>query len=213
MDRRKILILGGMAAAALMLPGRSGPAWARIATLEEALAEKSIGSDDAPVTIHAYESATCPHCAAFHRDTLPELKSRYVDTGQVRIVFHDFPLDARALYASMLARCAGDGRYFAMMEMLFSRQDHWARAPRDSFFDTLGQYGRLGGMTETEVTQCFENRELWDALVQRRAEAVEELDIRSTPTFIIGDERIQGARPIEEFEQVIQPMLDGAQQE
>ncbi|MDH5772781.1 MAG: DsbA family protein, partial [Rhodospirillaceae bacterium] len=95
----------------LAMPGKS---FAGVADTAEALSEKTIGSPDAKVVIHEYASLTCSHCANFHTNVLPEIKKNYVDTGKVRIVYHDFPLDDLALAASMLARCAGNDKFFPM---------------------------------------------------------------------------------------------------
>src|SRR5260370_17554609 len=89
------------------------------------LGDHVLGSPDAPVTIIEYASMTCPHCAHFHETTYPEMKKKYVDTGKVRFIFREFPLDALAAAGSMLARCAGKDKYFPMIETLFSQQKDW----------------------------------------------------------------------------------------
>ena len=90
-----------------------------------------LGSANAPVTIVEYASMTCPHCATFHNKVLPVLKEKYIDTGKVRLIFREFPLDERAALASMLARCAGGDRSLPLISMLFSKQDEWATAKDD----------------------------------------------------------------------------------
>ena len=100
-----------MAAAELMAPGPLG--------------EQSLGKDDAPVTIIEYASMTCPHCAHFHETVYPELKKRYIDTGKVRFIFREFPLDPLAAAGFMLARCGGKDKYFPMIETLFAQQKDW----------------------------------------------------------------------------------------
>ena len=89
------------------------------------LGDEALGSATAPVTIVEYASMTCPHCAHFHETTFPELKKKYIDTGKVRFIFREFPLDALAAAGSMLARCAGKDKYFPMIETLFSQQKEW----------------------------------------------------------------------------------------
>src|SRR5437773_12447140 len=90
------------------------------------LGDEIQGQADAPVTIVEYASMTCPHCSHFHETTYPELKKKYIDTGKVRFIFREFPLDQLAAGAAMLARFAGPDRYFPMIEVLFHQQRDWA---------------------------------------------------------------------------------------
>src|SRR5947199_3127821 len=89
------------------------------------LGDEIQGQADAPVTIVEYASMTCPHCSHFHETTYPELKKKYIDTGKVRFIFREFPLDPLAAAGSMLARCAGGDKYFPMIESLFAQQRDW----------------------------------------------------------------------------------------
>jgi hypothetical protein len=84
--------------------------------------EQTLGDPDAPVTIIEYASLTCPHCAQFHNEVLPDLKERYIETGKVQLIYRDFPLDERALMAAALAHCAGPDRYFGFLDVLFETQ-------------------------------------------------------------------------------------------
>src|ERR1700687_5944958 len=93
------------------------------------LGDESLGSANAPVTIIEYASMTCPHCAHFHETTFPELKKKYIDTGKVRFIFREFPLDSVAATAFMVARCADKDKYFPMIEVLFQQQNTWAVGP------------------------------------------------------------------------------------
>lgn len=211
MNRRKILISGAMAVGAVvgtaLLPGGLRKARAALPSLEEMLAEKSMGQADAPVTMHAYESLTCPHCRSFHLETLPDLKAQYVDTGKLRIVFHDVLRNQRDLFAVMLARCSGNN-YFPMLDALYQNQASWAQAPGDQFMQTLQQYGGMGGMNQQDFNACMNNNDLAQALIQRSNSQGRELGIQSTPTFIIGEERITGAQPLPVFQGILEPMLE-----
>src|SRR5947207_7120832 len=89
------------------------------------LGDETLGAADAPVVIVEYASMTCPHCAHFHETTYPELKKKYIDTGKVRFIFREFPLDQLAVAAFMLARCGGKDRYFPLIETLFQKQKDW----------------------------------------------------------------------------------------
>src|SRR5262245_59474582 len=90
-----------------------------------ALPDLVIGNAEAPVTIVEYASMTCSHCANFHNTVLPAIKEKYIDTGKVKLVFREFPLEERAARASMMARCAGDGKSLPLISILFSKQDEW----------------------------------------------------------------------------------------
>ncbi|MDJ0893651.1 MAG: DsbA family protein [Alphaproteobacteria bacterium] len=170
------------------------------------MGEMVLGKNDAPITIIAYESMTCPHCATFHRDTLPQLKSEYIDTGKARLVFRDFPLDQLSLRAHMMARCGGPDRYFGMIEVIFRTQNDWARDGDP--VQALAGIGRMSGITKKDFDACMGNKELFDFIVRRIKEARDKYGIQSTPTFIVNeDTAIIGAKSFEEFDEVLKPLI------
>ena len=168
-------------------------------------AEHALGNPNAPVTIIEYASLTCPHCAHFHKDVLPELKERYIAPGKVRLVYRDFPLDQRALAASVLAHCAGPDRYFGFLDVLFQTQESWASA--DDYTAALKRIGKLGGLTEDQMDACFADQKLTDQILQSRLDAQKQYNVSSTPTFIIDGKTYAGARDIDEFASLIDPLL------
>jgi protein-disulfide isomerase len=168
--------------------------------------EQVLGNPDAPVTIIEYASLTCPHCAQFHTEVLPELKERYIAPGKVRLIYRDFPLDQTALAAAALAHCAGPERYFSMLDVLFETQGNWARA--DDPVAALKQLGKLGGLSEQEMAACLADEELTDGILRQRLAGQNEHDIGSTPTFIIDGKAYPGSRDVEEFGELIDPLLD-----
>jgi len=182
----------------------SSPALSQATPVGQLMADRVLGNAEAPVTIITYESFTCPHCAAFHVDTFDDLKERYIDTGQVKMIFRDFPLDARALRASMLARCVAPQQFYGMVKVLFRSQDKWARDP--DLNGALGQLGRFAGVNEETFDACMANEELLDALVLSRQEA-SDIGVRSTPTFEINGELYPGNRSLEDFARIIDPLL------
>ena len=194
-------------AAVPLLPGLgAGPAFAGIAPLEEAMSEMSMGEANAPVTMIEYSSLACPHCAAFHRDTLPKIKTEYIDTGKVRLIYRDFPLGTPALAASMVARCAGRDKFFGFLEILFRSQAQWSRSSNP--LEGLSQVARFGGMSKADVKLCFQAQSLLDKIRAVAAQAQETMQVNSTPTFFIGKERISGAQPYENFKKVIEKALN-----
>ena len=185
--------------------------WLPLVLGESAAAEiedRVLGDPNAPVTIIEYASLTCPHCAEFHEDVLPQLKERYIAPGKVRMIYRDFPLDQRALAAASLAHCAGSERYFGFLDVLFQTQENWARA--DDHLAALKRLGKLGGLTEAEMEACFADEELTNRILQTRLDAQNQHEISSTPTFIIDGKAYSGTRDIEEFGALIDPLLDGS---
>ena len=181
------------------------PAAAGIAAIEDAMSEMALGSPDAPVTMIEYSSLGCPHCAAFHRDTLPRIKKEYIDTGKLRLVYRDFPLGTPALAASMIARCAGPKKFFAFIEMLFRSQAQWSRS--DNPLEALTQVSRFGGLTEADVKACLKYQPLLESIRKGAEAAQEKYQVNSTPTFLIGGGMISGAQPFETFKKAIDKAL------
>ena len=126
-----------------------------------------VGKADAPNTIVEYASMTCPHCAEFQTEVLPQLKTKYIDTGKARYMLREFPLDNLAAAAFMLARCAGDDRYYPMVDALFETQETWA-APGGDAKEKLLQIARQAGISKEQFDQCLADKELFGKIVQTR---------------------------------------------
>jgi len=170
------------------------------------LPEISIGSPKAPVTITEYASMSCPHCAAWGENVFPMLRSRYIDTGKVRFVFREFPLDLKAAGASLLARCIAKGdseKYLAVVETMYKQLDVLiARTTQ-----TLILIGKLNGMSEEEVKACATDQAVLGNLNADRLYALTTLKVESTPTFFVNGQMLKGAMSFEELEAIIKPML------
>lgn len=167
--------------------------------------EQSLGDPDAPVTVIEYASLTCPHCASFHKETLPGFKERYIDTGKVRLVYRDFPLDQRALDAAVVAHCAPPESYFGFLDVLFESQESWAQA--EDHVPALVLLAKLGGLPEERVRACLADQKLQDAVLAERLQGQNEHGVRSTPSFVIGGETYAGSRGVDEFAELIDPLL------
>lgn len=168
------------------------------------LPEKVLGKDDAPVTIVEYASMTCPHCASFHERTLPELKTKYIDTGKARLIMREFPFDVRAEAGFMLARCSQD-KYFAMIDVLFKQQDQWARV--EDARGSLLQIARLAGFSQESFESCLTDQKLLEDLRGVRDRGAKDFGVDSTPTFFVNGNKYAGALSIDEFSAVIDSML------
>ncbi|MGK2741461.1 DsbA family protein [Tepidicaulis sp. LMO-SS28] len=168
---------------------------------EGPLGDLALGAEDAPVTIIEYASLTCNHCAAFHNQVYPMLKEKYIDTGKVRFIARAFPLDPVATAGLMVARCAGDERYFGFLEVLFERQTQWAYSEEP--IEKLKDIAKQGGFTDESFDACLKNEELLDHIRDVQKRAYEQLEVGSTPTFFINGEKLEGAVPFAELEKIL----------
>lgn len=148
-----------------------------------------LGSADAPVTMIEYASYTCPHCAAFHKNVFPQLKADYIDSGKVRFIYREVYFDRYGLWAAMVARCGGEAKYFGISDIFYEEQREWLNADSPAeIADNLRTIGKRAGITDAELDSCLSNADEAQALVARYQLQSEEHGIRSTPSFVIGDE-------------------------
>jgi protein-disulfide isomerase len=186
------------------------------------LGEMILGDEKAPVTIIEYASMTCPHCAQFHETTYPELKKRYIDTGKVRFIFREFPLDQLAAAGFMLARCAaqdaakgaapsadpaaGSEKYFAMIETLFAQQRDWVvQRP----LQPLLAIAKQAGFSEQAFNDCLKNQQVLEGIEEVRQRAAQKFNVQSTPTFFINGKQVRGSLTIEEIDKQVASYLKG----
>ena len=168
--------------------------------------EHALGNPKAPVRIDEYYSLDCPHCAAFVVETLPQLKTDYIDKGKVYLVLHDFPLHEMALRATMLARCAPPDRFFPIVDTLFKVQRGWLLQTEGASMDALKQQAKFAGLSDSQIDTCLNDQGLADAILMERLEAGKTLNIEATPTFIFNqksDDRIVSAAPFDTFKSKI----------
>jgi protein-disulfide isomerase len=163
--------------------------------------DRILGNPDAPITIIEYASLTCPHCAHFTNEVLPELKKKWIDTGKAKLVLREFPLDEPALRAAMIARCAPPDRFYAYVDALFATQDKWVMAK--DYREALARIVKLGGMSQDEFDNCLKSTNLENKILEERLAASKELDVNSTPTFFINGTKFTGAPSVEEFDKAL----------
>lgn len=162
-----------------------------------------LGKTDAPVTIIEYASLTCPHCADFHNKTLPQVKKDYIDTGKVKLVYRDYPLNRPALQASLLVHCVPQDRAFGLLEVLFKQQVEWAGG--EDPLKALEQMGVAAGIDPAKFDSCQKDKAINDRILQRYQEASDKYKLEATPTFIINGRKYSGFMPFDIFETLIQP--------
>ena len=165
------------------------------------LGEPSIGDPAAPVTIIEYSSMTCPHCAAFHANTLPELKKRYIDTGKVKYILREFPLDPLAAAGFMLARCAGKDKYFGTLEQVFLAQEEVFRT--GDIKAPLLAVAAKAGMTEPQFMACVTDEKGVEALNARVGKWETTAKFQVTPTFDINGKRYEGGQSLAQLDAAI----------
>jgi protein-disulfide isomerase len=210
--RREFVVSTGALVAAAALLGSAPLAFAQGPTQEELmrpgpLPDLVLGNADAPVTIIEYASMTCPHCANFHKTTYGALKTKYIDTGKVRFIFREFPLDELATAASMLARCAGkddSGKALALIDVLFASQDKWAvRAP----IPVLQQIAKQAGITQEGFEKCLGDQKLYNDILAVRERGSKDYKVESTPTLFVNGKVQKGGASLEDLEKLMAPFF------
>jgi protein-disulfide isomerase len=204
-----VFALGG--GVGTLLPRLMRPAKADTPEIDQAELAKTgpagdvvLGSGKAPVTIIEYASMTCPHCAHFSTTTFPELQKRYIDTGKVRFIFREFPLDALAAAGFMLARCAGNDKFMPIVETLFAKQAEWmVQKP----IEPLRAIAKQFGFTQQTFDQCLANQKVLDGIQDVRDRAATKLGVNSTPTFFVNGKKLVGDQSIDAMAKEIDPYL------
>lgn len=170
--------------------------------------ERILGDRSAPIKITEHSSFSCGHCGKFHRDTYQAFKAAYIDTGKAYLVFSDFPLNAPALHASMAGRCLPEqDRYFDFVEEVFADQNQWAY-DATKYIPYLKAKSAEYGLNDEAFNACIQNEELQEALLKRINAIQQRYDIRSTPSFVINNQKvITGGMTFENFDAAIQNAL------
>jgi protein-disulfide isomerase len=196
--RRLLLSIIPAAAAPLVgLPGRA------LADADPTRAERSIGKPDAKVSVHEYFSLTCTHCAAFAQTTLAQVKTKLIDPGSVRWVFHDYPLDQVALTAAVVARYLPVDRYEPFVDALFATQDRWAFARGSNPTEQLWKTAGLAGMSRQVFDKAVADTELRAWILKQQQADQDKWKIDSTPSFVIDGQKYAGEMDYEAFRKLI----------
>jgi protein-disulfide isomerase len=209
-DRRSLLRL--MALSGALLPVGLGMAHAETMKMEDLavegpLGDVFIGAPDAKVTIIEYASMTCSHCANFSTKIFPLVKEKYIDTGKVRFTLREFPFDPLATAAFMLARCKGNDKYYAMVELLFAQQKAWTGSDKPT--EALLSVVRQAGFTQESFETCLKNKSIYDGVNFVKERGAKVFGVDSTPTFFINGEKRSGSISIEDMDKILTPLLGG----
>ena len=166
-----------------------------------------IGNDNASITIIEYASMSCSHCANFHNNTLPDLKKEYIDTGKVKYVFRDFPYNYPALLGSMVMRCIPSEVRYDYMNALYKLQNMWVVRENAITRQELYKIMQTGGMTKENFDTCLSNVDLENQILEEVIAAQSEFNIRSTPSFLINGDLLEGDKSIKVFRQILDKIL------
>ncbi len=193
-----------LTAAAFALASMIGAAAAQEASQVE---EMALGDPEAPVTVVEYASFTCPHCANFHAESFERMREEYIDPGQVRWVYREVYFDRFGLWAGMVARCGGEDRYFGLVDLLYERQDEWARGESPAeIAQNLKRLGLSAGLEEEQLDACLQDADKAQALVAEFERNAQADNVDSTPSFVIGGETYSN-RPYDDLAALIDEQL------
>ncbi len=148
------------------------------------------GDAEAPIEVIEYASFTCPHCASFHKNVYPMLKSEYIDTGKVKFVLREVYFDQFGLAAGLLARCGGDIRYYGIVDLLFEKQSEWVQGEGDQIVQNLYRIGRQAGLENDAMQACLQDRALSAALVEDYRLKAGRDEVSATPSFVINGDKV-----------------------
>jgi protein-disulfide isomerase len=196
-SRRSVLsvVPTGLTFALLASPAR--------ADADDPRAERSVGKPDAKTVVGEYFSLTCTHCAAFAAGTFPEIKKNLIDTGAVRWVFHDYPLDQVALTASMVARYLPVDRYEPFINALFASQNRWAFGRGNDPTEEIWKVAGLAGMSRTTFDKAVGDTGLRDWIIQQQKADSDKWSIDSTPSFVVNNQKYAGEMSYDAFRKLV----------
>ena len=178
---------------------------------EATVTDMTLGQADAPVEIIEYGSFTCPHCATFEQEVFPQLKEDYIDTGKVKFTFREAYFNKYDMWASLMARCGGEMKYFGIVDMIYETQDDWARQSTEAgVADAIRKMGLQAGIGQEQLDACMQDGETLKALVGWYQQNVEEDGFNSTPSFMI-DGELHTNMPYDEFVEILDERVEAAQ--
>ena len=164
--------------------------------------EMTLGATDAPIQMTEYASYTCPHCRTFHKDVFQKLKADYIDTGKLHFTYREIYFDRYGLWGSIIARCGGADKFFAITDLLYTKQSEWTKGTPAEIAENLRRIGLTAGLAQADVQSCFSDGEKAQNLVAWYEANRAEDEISSTPSFIINDVKYSNM-PYAELQQIL----------
>ncbi|MFN7039165.1 MAG: DsbA family protein [Alphaproteobacteria bacterium] len=164
-----------------------------------------LGDKAAPITMIEYSSLSCPHCADFHKKTFEFLKSKYLDTGKLKYIHRNYPLDKAAYTGSVLVHCAGKDKYYLFLKILFEKQENWVF--HKNYSELLENIGKLGGISGEKFQACLVNKQIEESILNSRLIAMNKLNVNATPTFFINGKAYTGVYDAKFFSNIIDKIL------
>ena len=166
----------------------------------------TVGNKDAKITIIAFESLTCSHCANFHKNVFPELKKEFLDTGIAKIEFRHFPLDIAAFNASKVAQCKNDGNS-DILDSLYANQQKWVKGSSiQEANKNLQKFLKNEGFN-IDFDSCINNKEIEDFVLNDRVDGTKNFKISSTPTIIINNEKFEKALTYKNLKKALEKLI------
>jgi protein-disulfide isomerase len=204
---RLIAALTAATLAAGMFLTTGSPAYATETASETTVTEMVLGAEDAPVTMVEYASFTCPHCASFHSGPFKELKKDYIDTGKVKFIYREVYFDKYGLWASLVARCGGEEKFFGVIDLIYKGQREWARGSDAEVIGNLRKIGLIAGLETEQLDACLQDRDQVESLIGWYQENAERDGITGTPSFVLNGTKVAN-QPYEDMKALIEAELE-----
>jgi protein-disulfide isomerase len=207
-NRRSLLALPVLAFAGPVMAQSTADKGKAMLEAASPLGDRVLGNADAPVTLIEYASATCPHCAEFHVNLLPQIKAQYIDTGKVKFIFREFPLDNTALAVFMLTRCLPEDKFFATTELFFRRQQIWAKAENPSL--EVSRIMAMAGMDKAAFETCLKNIEMAKSMHEFAKKSAADFGIKGTPALFVNGSYVDGHKTMDEVKAALDAAIAAA---
>ena len=167
-----------------------------------------MGADDAVVKIKIFSSFTCPHCAKFHLNVVPEIEKKYIDTGMVQLVFIDFPLDQAAFNVSKLLHCIDKKNQISFMDDIYKNQNEWASGSNiEDININLKKVAKVFGLDNVQFEKCLVNDKIGDKILNSRIDAVKKYSISATPTVVINEKKLEDSANFKNIKKQIESII------